>query len=211
MFLAFPGAWAQGPDQGESTLAKRVLSERFTISGPAEAATMLATLQRVVDQLTVAAVPGSAADLVLALCRRFPLFARQLDKRHGGRPPLVIKDEYDVQDLMHGILRLHFDDIRPEEVTPSYAGNSSRVDFWIPREGIVVETKMTRAGLGQKEVANELTIDAARYAAKTNARLLVCMVYDPAGYCRTADALENDIRQSGAGLEVKVVVCPKGL
>jgi hypothetical protein len=69
-----------------------------------------------------------------------------------------------VQDLLHAILKLHFDDVRPEEVTPSYAGRASRVDFYLPRERIVVEAKMTRANLGQKEVANQLLIDVARYA-----------------------------------------------
>jgi REase_DpnII-MboI len=32
-----------------------------------------------------------------------------------------IKDEYDVQDLLHAILRAFFDDVRPEEFVPSYA------------------------------------------------------------------------------------------
>ena len=64
-------------------------------------------------------------------------------------------DEYDVQDLMHAILRLHFDDVRPEEWTPSYAGKSSRIDFLLPGERTIIEVKMTRHGLGQKEVADE--------------------------------------------------------
>ena len=68
-----------------------------------------------------------------------------------------------MQDLLHTILKLHFDDVRPEEVTPSYAGSAPRVDFYLPRERIVVEAK-TRANLGQKEVANQLLIDVARYA-----------------------------------------------
>ena len=33
--------------------------------------------------------------------------------------PLSVTDEYDVQDLFHAILLLHFDDVRAEEVTPS--------------------------------------------------------------------------------------------
>ncbi|MEI6002257.1 hypothetical protein H3V53_35580 [Paraburkholderia bengalensis] len=35
-------------------------------------------------------------------------------------------DEYDVQDLLHGVLHLEFDDIRPEEWCPSYAGTGTR-------------------------------------------------------------------------------------
>jgi hypothetical protein len=33
-----------------------------------------------------------------------------------------------------------------------------------PRERVVVEAKMTRATLGQREVTDELIVDSARYA-----------------------------------------------
>ena len=55
-----------------------------------------------------------------------------------------IKDEYDVQDLLNALLRLNFDDVRPEEYTPSYAGSSTRVDFLLKKEKIVIEVKKTR-------------------------------------------------------------------
>jgi hypothetical protein len=66
---------------------------------------------------------------VLSACDRFHAIARQLAQRRVNKPPFEIKDEYDVQDLLHALLRLHFDDIRPEEWTPSYGGGSSRMDF----------------------------------------------------------------------------------
>ena len=46
-----------------------------------------------------------------------------------------------MQDLLHAILKLHFDDVRPEEYTPSYSGNASKVDFYLPPERLVVEAK----------------------------------------------------------------------
>jgi hypothetical protein len=55
------------------------------------------------------------ADFVVDLCRRFPLLVAELGHRYGGRPPHEISDEYGVQDLLRGILKLHFDDVRPEE------------------------------------------------------------------------------------------------
>jgi len=60
--------------------------------------------------------------IVSKICDRFNLVARQLRNRHESRPTLEIEDEYDVQDLMHALLRIFFEDIRPEEWTPSYAG-----------------------------------------------------------------------------------------
>jgi hypothetical protein len=125
--------------------------------------------------------------------------------------PLAVKDEYDVQDMLHAILKLHFDDVRPEEVTPSYAGHASRVDFFLPRERVVVEAKMTRASLGQKEVANQLTIDAARYAQMSAVDTLICLVYDPERRCTNPRTLENDLEASAGRLNVRAIVCPQGL
>ena len=60
---------------------------------------------------------------------RFHKVVRQLRVRHGGREILDINDEYDVQDLLHALLQLYFDDIRDEEWTLSYARSAARVDF----------------------------------------------------------------------------------
>jgi hypothetical protein len=121
-----------------------------------------------------------------------------------------VSDEYDVQDLLHAILKLHFDDVRPEEWTPSYAGNASRIDFLLPRERTIIEVKMTRQNLGQKEVANELIVDVARYAKSPNVDNLVCLIYDPIRRCTNPAALEDDLANSEGRLRVLAVVCPRG-
>ncbi len=78
---------------------------------------------------------------VLRVCEKFHDVARQLRQRHEERNTLEVEDEYDAQDLLHALLRLFFNDIRAEEWTPSYAGGSSRMDFLLKRERIVVEVK----------------------------------------------------------------------
>src|SRR3990172_7400109 len=90
---------------------------------------------------------------------RFHLVVRQLESRHENRPTLIISDEYDVQDLLHALLRLYFEDIRPEEWTPSYASGSSRMDFILSDHDIVIEVKKTSARTQTKNLANELIID----------------------------------------------------
>jgi len=55
-----------------------------------------------------------APERVRHICQRFSAISRQLQKRHAQRAPFEIRDEYDVQDLMHALLRLDFDDIRPD-------------------------------------------------------------------------------------------------
>jgi hypothetical protein len=56
---------------------------------------------------------------------RFHQVAKQLQKRRTGRDTLWITDEYDVQDLLHALLKIDFNDIRAEEWTPPAPGGGS--------------------------------------------------------------------------------------
>lgn len=151
-----------------------------------------------------------ATALLQTLCRRFHIAARQLLVRHSGRTTITISDEYDVQDLMHAMLNLHFNDVRAEEWTPSYAGNASRTDFLLKPEQIVIEVKMTRKNLDQKEVANQLIIDKERYRSHSDCKTLICFVYDPEGRCHNPTALESDLSDENSNPKVLVIVAPKG-
>ena len=195
----------------EAAFETRLAEDPVSVNDAGEAAALMYLCGRILDKLPFRNASASSLDTVRALCRRFHLFAMQLGLRHGGRTPLSIQDEYDVQDLFHAILLLHFDDVRPEEVTPSYAGNSSRVDFYLPDARLIVEVKMTRRSLQQRQVADQLIEDAARYAAMKHVDALVCLIYDPGNYCRNPTALERDVAESGRKLSVHAVVCPRGV
>jgi REase_DpnII-MboI len=146
---------------------------------------------------------------VLAICDRFHTIAKQLAQRRDGRSTLKIEDEYDVQDLLHALLRLYFDDIRPEEWTPSYGGGSSRMDFLLKGHEIVVEAKMTRKGLLAKEVSEQLIIDATKYRQHPECKTLICLVYDPGGLVKNPRGIERDLAKlSGNGVEVICVITP---
>jgi len=195
----------------DQEITTRVLSGGAPARDTAEAAALYVVLNRVIERVALGA--GSDHDplaKIIALCRRFPLFIDRLQARQRQRPGYSVKDEYDVQYLLHAVLTLHFEDVRPEEWTPSYAGNSSRIDFLLPRERTIIEAKMTRLGLGQKEVANELIIDVARYASAPHVDNLVCLIYDPTRRCTNPSALEDDLARSGGPLKVAAVVCPRG-
>jgi REase_DpnII-MboI len=58
-----------------------------------------------------------AVDSIQRLCSKFHEVAKQLRVRHAGRKALDMTDEYDVQDLMHALLRIFFADVRDEEWT----------------------------------------------------------------------------------------------
>lgn len=140
---------------------------------------------------------------------KFHSIAKRLRDRHDNRNTLDVSDEYDVQDLLSALLVLYFDDIRPEEWTPSYAGQSARMDFLLKKEKIVVETKMTRRGLADKEIGNQLIVDIERYKEHPDCDTLVCFVYDPEGRIANSHALSGDLEsQSREDLKIIIVVEP---
>lgn len=204
----------------ERFLLLRSLEERITHSDIARVAVLHNSLRtavyrridaRLSETLRLKQNEQDAIKIVSLLCRRFPLCTRQLLSRRENRVTLNVKDEYDAQDLMHALLCLHFDDVRPEEWTPSYAGNHSRMDFLLKRERLVVEVKMTRHGLDQREVVNQLSIDKERYRAHQHCDTLFCFVYDPEQRCHNPTALEDDVSREEEHLRTIAIVAPKGI
>lgn len=149
---------------------------------------------------------SSALSLVLNILNRFPAFVRQLKRRYNGRAPLEVNDEYDVQDMVYALLTLHFNDIRAEEYTPSFAGAASRQDFLLKNEKIVIEVKKTRESLGAGKVGGELLIDMARYRAHQDCDTLILFVYDPDCYINNPLGVKTDLESKDAEGKVKVVI-----
>ncbi len=142
------------------------------------------------------------------ILRNFDRVARQLKRRYNNRESFEIKDEYDAQDLLHAVLRAYFDDVRPEEHTPSYAGSSSRVDFLLKQEKIVVEIKCSTSKLKEKEIGEQLIIDIKKYQAHPDCKSLYCLVYDPEGNIRNPIGFENDLSGKDNNINVLVLVVP---
>lgn len=65
------------------------------------------------------------------ILKNFHRCAKSILNRHGGRETLEIKDEYDVQDLLQGILRLFIDDVRPEDYVPQVTQEEIREQIFI--------------------------------------------------------------------------------
>ena len=145
-----------------------------------------------------------------SLLHSFHNVAMQLKHRRtengSPRSTLNINDEYDVQDLLHSLLKIFFTDIRPEEWSPSYAGSSKRSDFLLKNEQVVVEVKKTRANLKDKEIGEQLIIDIANYEKHPDCKTLVCFVYDPEKYIRNPKGIENDLKKISESFSVLVFI-----
>ena len=139
---------------------------------------------------------------------KFTKVVRQLNTRHDDRDTLTISDEYDVQDLLHALLLLHFDDVRAEEWTPSYAGGCERMDFLLKDLQTVIEVKKTRPKMTMKSLGEELIIDIAKYKVHPDCKQLYCFVYDPDYILGNPNAIKNDLEKSHEGF-VKIFIRPE--
>lgn len=138
---------------------------------------------------------------------RFHKVVRQLRNRYENRNTLDVNDEYDVQDLLHALLKLYFDDVRAEEWTPTYAGKAARMDFLLKNEQIVIEVKKTRRGLTDKELGDQLIVDVDRYKIHPDCKQLICFIYDPEGRVGNPTGLCKDLNDQHNGF-AKVIIDP---
>ena len=145
---------------------------------------------------------------VLHLCERFHVVARQLRRRYADRATLHVRDEYDVQDLMYGLLRLHFDDIRQEELKKCDAAKPARLSFVVPSSGLVVQTRMARPGAGAGALEAELSDDIAHCQRRPEYRTLVCYAYDPDGEIVNPRGIERDLEDRVVPPLVRVLIRP---
>jgi hypothetical protein len=201
------------PETLDRSLLSGAISAEASPQGLAELGIFYIALQHAVmaavGDLTFAGL--RPAESIVKLCRRFPLLVTELADRYNDRTPFQIADEYDVQDLLRGLLRLHFDDVRAEEWNPSYGGVHSRSDLLLKAERVVVETKMTRPSLGQRELVQQLIVDKAQYQGHPDAGALVCFVYDPDHRLSNPTAIERDLTETDGALTTLVVISPRGL
>jgi hypothetical protein len=137
--------------------------------------------------------PTSIDELLLALLKGLRRAMHPLTHRRKGSVSLSFSTEYDVQDLLHALLRPWVRDIRPEEFTPSYAGSSTRMDFLLPVQRLVIELKFVRDRGHASKIGDELTIDIAHYSKHPDCDRLWCVVYDQDHSLLNAEGLKRDL------------------
>ncbi|EKN6343871.1 transposase [Yersinia enterocolitica] len=129
-----------------------------------------------------------------------------LTHRRKGSQSLSFSNEYDVQDLLHVLLRPWVQDIRPEEFTPSYAGSSTRMDFLLPAHKLVLETKIVRDRSHAKKIGDELIIDIEHYRRHMDCKDLWCVIYDPNQLITNSEGLKSDLEGKRASKDGELIV-----
>jgi hypothetical protein len=174
-----------------------------------EAKRLLRQIELRTDKKYSARNPESSEEFIFQIINNFHLVVNQLKNRHEKRETLVVKDEYDVQDLFHSLLKIKFNNIKEEEYTPSFAGSSTRIDFLLKTEKIAIEIKKTRIGLKDKQIGEQLILDVQHYKTHPDCNQLIFFIYDPEGLVLNPRGLEIEINNlSGDDLKVDTFIRP---
>ena len=150
--------------------------------------------------------PSSIEELLQVLIRGLPRAMHPLSHRRKDAQPLSFESEWDVQDLLHALLRPWVSDIRPEEFTPSYAGTSTRMDFLLPKYSLVLELKYVRDRAHGKKIGDELIIDIEHYRRHPKCENLWCVIYDPKNMITNSEGLKSDIEGERTTPDGKLIV-----
>ena len=150
--------------------------------------------------------PSSIDELLSILLRGLRRAMHPLSHRRKGAQTLSFSTEYDVQDLLHAMLRPWVSDIRPEEFTPSYAGSSSRMDFLFPAHSLVIELKFVRDRCHAKGIGDELIIDIEHYRKHPACKTPWCVVYDPDHLLTNAEGLRQDLEGKRVSKDGELIV-----
>jgi hypothetical protein len=150
--------------------------------------------------------PAEITELLDVLLKGLRRAMHPLTHRRKGAQALSFSTEYDVQDLLHSLLRPWVADIRPEEFTPSYAGTTTRMDFLLPKYAIVIELKFVRDKTHSKKIGDELIIDIDHYRSHPGCRRLWCVIFDQDHLLTNAEGLKTDLEGQRTTKDGTVVV-----
>lgn len=133
---------------------------------------------------------------------------RQLRLRGDNRTTLNVQDEQDVHDLLYTLLRYEFDEVAQTEWPAGRPATAPRAVSLLPRHHLAILAKMTRNGLGPREIAEQLTAEAAAFPAAGH-QTLFCFIYDPEGRIGNPRGLEAELTRVSDAQIVEVFIAPK--
>ena len=136
--------------------------------------------------------PDADAALVERLCRRIAFSARILSNRQRKiKVSYVVEDEYDVQDLLHSVLRAYLKYSVQEEPLQKVAGTrAGRADMSIEDLGVLIEVKYVRGPDDQRKIFDDFSQDLVLYAAWSPLKTLLFIIYNSSDL-RDPESLER--------------------
>jgi hypothetical protein len=148
--------------------------------------------------------------LVERLCARLPKAAQILSNRtRKDKGPYVIKDEYDVQDLLHAMLRAYLKYSVQEDPLGKVAGaKSGRADISIEELGTLIEVKYVHGPDDQKRLFEEFSQDLVLYTQWARLKHLIYLIYNSSDLrdAEQFEKLSHEYEVNGKRFRVKVIL-----
>lgn len=131
--------------------------------------------------LEIKYISKNSEEILRDIFYNFPNAIKKIiNNRRKGHPEFKINDEYDLQDILYVIIKSIFPNMRDEEVTPKQGIKSSRIDFILKEEKILIEVKMMKKNdSNEKDFIEQLKVDIESYHTSQWLNKLFCFVYDP--------------------------------
>jgi hypothetical protein len=172
--------------------------------------TMDIFIKKIKEHHNFAHWPFTSENQVISILENFANSVRKITQgRRKDKSLFVIEDEYDAQDLLYVILKSTFPKLIVEDPISKKGSQSSRIDFSLQEEGILIEVKMLRKDYNEDRCIGDLKKDIESYHAWKELKTLFCFVYDPERQSKDKHnfkQLEGKRTKNGHTFEVKVIV-----
>lgn len=146
--------------------------------------------------------------IIESLLLRFPEVVNQYKHNYKNSYKIVITQEYDVQYLLQGLLKLYFNDVKLEEWTPSIVGSSARMDIFLFQRKIAIEIKITKGSTTIKELGDAFIKDVASFKTHPDCKQIFFFVYDPSGLPNKQELITGIDKMSTTELPLKLIIAP---
>lgn len=146
---------------------------------------------------------------IVQICKRLRHSAQSLSARKRKKPNFVISDEYDVQDLLHAVLRAYLKQVISEEPFGKVANAASgRADLAIQKLGVLIEVKLARSAADQRRILDDFGKDLNLYAKWPHLKHLICFIYNShlLADAEAFEELDGTREISGRRFRVKIVL-----
>lgn len=160
-------------------------------------------------------------ELILTILENFENAVTKITdpkERYGGKtvkpkktPKTIIsiEDEYDVQDILYVVLKSVFPKIKYENPLSKYGGSSTRLDFVLQEEGIIIEVKQIKiTEKNDKTFINQIKIDLQSYHVLDYLQEIIFFIYAPNAIqdINNFKELEGEQSINGKTFNVKIIV-----
>lgn len=161
--------------------------------------------------LKVRYISKSAEEILRDIFYNFPNAIQKIIKnRRLNHTEFIIKDEYDVQDILYVIVKAVFPNMRDEDPIPKVGAKSSRIDLILREEEILIEVKMIKEkDKNENHFIEQLKVDFESYHECKWLKKLFCFVYDPEKKTKDISNFNdlNGLRKKGEhSFDVEVIV-----